>query len=69
MPEATMTKPQDWRCHLGRHHYAPTLDDNPEVRAQLVLVCTRCGKHEDGPYQGGVTGMGIAGMGGGLGPA
>lgn len=39
----------DWRCHLGRHHYVRRLDDNPEVRGQTVLQCTRCGKHEDGP--------------------
>lgn len=41
----------DWRCHLGRHHYVPKPDDNPEVRGQSVLECTRCGKHEDGPPQ------------------
>ncbi len=42
----------DWRCHLGRHHYVRKVDDNPEVRGQYVLICTRCGKHEDGPGSG-----------------
>ena len=37
----------DWRCQLGRHHYIRVVDDNPEVRGQTVLLCTRCGKHED----------------------
>jgi len=48
MPDTDHAK-MDWRCHLGRHHYVRELDDNPEVRGQSVLVCTRCGKHEDGP--------------------
>lgn len=39
----------DWRCRLGRHLYLSHPDDNPEVRGQSVLECTRCGRHEDGP--------------------
>ena len=36
--EMTVTQPlkQDWRCHLGRHHFVVKPDDNPEVRGQTV---------------------------------
>jgi len=55
------------RCHLGRHHYQVMQDDNPEMRGQSYLECTRCGKKKDpATYkplsQGGVMGMGM-GMG------
>jgi len=52
----------DWRCRLGRHHYISHPDDNPEVRGQSVLECTRCGKHEDGPAVGPVLGTVAAGL-------
>jgi hypothetical protein len=52
----------DWRCRLGRHHYISHPDDNPEVRGQSVLECTRCGKHEDGPAAGWALGPQAAGL-------
>jgi hypothetical protein len=52
----------DWRCRLGRHHYLSHADDNPEVRGQSVLECTRCGKHEDGPVAGKRLGPAAAGL-------
>ena len=56
----------DWRCHLGRHHYVRRFDDNPEVRGQSVLECTRCGKHEDGPaLSNGYVGVAFRFLGGG----
>lgn len=42
----------DWRCHVGHHHYVTRLDDNPEVRGQAYLECTRCGKKNDPPTYG-----------------
>jgi hypothetical protein len=55
----------DWRCHLGRHRYVRKVDDNPEVRGQSVLECTRCGKHEDGPPDSsGAAGLRAAGLNG-----
>ena len=54
----------DWRCHLGRHHFVRQTDDNPEVRGQSVLVCTRCGQHDDGPaVSGSAAFFRAAGMG------
>ena len=54
----------DWRCQLGRHHYIRVVDDNPEVRGQTVLLCTGCGKHEDGPPPTGRSGsLEVAGIG------
>ncbi|HEY5113892.1 MAG TPA: hypothetical protein VIJ00_00055 [Nakamurella sp.] len=54
-----------WRCHLGRHHYAVKQDDNPEVRGQQYLECSRCGKKKDppryGPMPPSVLGPGVAG--------
>ena len=38
-----------WLCRLGLHHYVRRVDDNPEVRGQTLLQCTRCGRPEDGP--------------------
>lgn len=37
----------DWRCHLGRHHFIGVPDDNPEMRGEFHLECTRCGKWKD----------------------
>lgn len=31
-----------WQCTLGRHHYIPVHDDNPENRKSYHLECTRC---------------------------
>jgi hypothetical protein len=42
----------DWRCHLGHHHYLAQPDDNPEMRGQAYLECTRCGKKKDLPSYG-----------------
>jgi hypothetical protein len=54
----------DWRCQLGRHHYIRVVDDKPEVRGQTVLLCTRCGKHEDAPPPTGRSGsLEVAGIG------
>jgi predicted SprT family Zn-dependent metalloprotease len=58
----TETQKYDWRCHLGRHHYVRRIDDNPEVRGQSVLICTRCGGHEDGPQTGPGSGSGLRGI-------
>ncbi len=62
--EMTVTQPlkQDWRCHLGRHHFIVKPDDNPEVRGQTVLECTRCGRHEDGKHVGPPLGPNAAGL-------
>jgi len=59
----TNTPKTGWRCHLGRHHYIRVADDNPEVRGQTVLLCTRCGRHDDGPPTAGSAGMKAAGVG------
>ena len=42
----------DWRCHFGRHHFLAVVDDNPEVRGQSYLECSRCGKKKDPPSYG-----------------
>ena len=42
----------DWRCHLGHHHYLVRQDDNPEMRGQSYLECSRCGKKKDPPSYG-----------------
>ena len=34
-------------CRLGRHHYLPVQDDNPEMRGRTYLRCERCGKPKD----------------------
>jgi len=43
---------KDWRCRIGRHHYVGVQDDNPEMRGQGYLQCTRCGKPKDPPRYG-----------------
>ena len=42
----------DWRCHLGHHHFLVRQDDNPEMRGQSYLECSRCGKKKDPPAYG-----------------
>ena len=37
----------DWRCRMGRHHYADVPDDNPETRGRSHSECTRCGQIRD----------------------
>lgn len=59
----THTSQTDWRCHFGLHHYVLKLDDNPEVRGQTVLQCTRCGRHEDGRPVVPTLGAAAAGLG------
>lgn len=51
----------DWRCHLGRHHYELKQDDNPEMRGQTYLECSRCGKKDPdyGPTAAKAMGWGI----------
>ncbi|HYN71941.1 MAG TPA: hypothetical protein VES60_05515 [Nakamurella sp.] len=41
-----------WRCRVGLHHYVGVQDDNPEIRGQAYLKCTRCGKPKDPPRYG-----------------
>ncbi len=57
-----LTSARDWRCRLGRHHYLPAQDDNPEMRGRHYLRCSRCGKPKDkdeyGPMPG--TALGVA---------
>ena len=48
--DLTVTK--SWRCRLGRHHYLPAQDDNPEMRGRAYLRCDRCGKPKDPPEYG-----------------
>jgi hypothetical protein len=56
---------KDWRCRAGRHHWIGVQDDNPEMRGQAHLECTRCGKVMDppsyGPMPPSVLGPGVAG--------
>ena len=56
----------EWRCRLGRHHYVGVQDDNPEMRGQAYLKCTRCGKPKDPPKYGPMppTVLGAGGGGG-----
>jgi hypothetical protein len=62
---------KDLRCRMGKHHYVGVMDDNPEMRGQGHLECTRCGHVKDiNSYtnlsQRGSTGLGPAGgIGGG----
>lgn len=61
---------KDMRCRVGKHHYVGVMDDNPEMRGQGHLECTRCGHVKDinsygGLSQHGATGMGAAGGFGG----
>jgi len=42
-------------------------DDNPEMRGQSYLECTRCGKHNDPPSHEPLSQRGAIGMGMGLG--
>lgn len=51
----------DIRCHLGRHHYVTKRDDNPETRGQAYLECTRCGKKDDPPSYGPMSGTALGG--------
>jgi hypothetical protein len=55
------------RCRLGRHHYVGVQDDNPEMRGQGHLECTRCGHIKDidsyGPMPPEALGGGGAGGG------
>ena len=59
-----LTSARDWRCRLGRHHYLPAQDDNPEMRGRHYLRCDRCGRPKDkdefGPMSG--TALGVAGV-------
>ena len=43
---------KNWRCRVGRHHYVGVPGDNPEMRGQGYLQCTRCGKPKDPPRYG-----------------
>ncbi len=52
-----------WLCRLGLHHYVRRVDDNPEVRGQTLLQCTRCGRPEDGPPVVPTLGAAAAGLG------
>ena len=61
---------KDMRCRVGKHHYVGVMDDNPEMRGQGHLECTRCGhiKDIDSPTPmslRGATGFGAAGGFGG----
>jgi hypothetical protein len=48
----SVTEKASWRCRIGRHHYLPVQDDNPEMRGRSYLRCTRCGKPKDPPEFG-----------------
>lgn len=38
---------KDMRCRMGKHHFVGVPDDNPEMRGQGHLECTRCGQVKD----------------------
>jgi len=42
-----LTVAKSWRCRLGRHHYLPVQDDNPEMRGRPYLRCDRCDRPKD----------------------
>lgn len=50
---------KDWRCRLGRHHYAKRNNPDAETRQSASYEqCTRCGKiHDDYPKGYGAIGM------------
>jgi hypothetical protein len=58
---------KDLRCRMGKHHCVGVMDDNPEMRGQGHLECTRCGHIKDiasyKPMPG--TALGGGGAGGG----
>ena len=41
---ATIPSGTSWLCRTGRHHWIGVPDDNPEMRGQAYLQCTKCGK-------------------------
>src|SRR4051794_25135090 len=55
-----LTVAKSWRCRLGRHHYLPVQDDNPEMRGRHYLRCDRCGKPKDPPEYGAPPPAGMA---------
>lgn len=57
----------DKRCRLGRHHYVGVMDDNPEMRGQGHLECTRCGRVKDVASYENLSVRGAAGQAIGLG--
>ena len=61
----TIPTAKNWLCKAGRHHWIGVQDDNPEMRGQAHLECTRCGKVMDppsyGPMPPSVLGPGVAG--------
>jgi len=61
----TIPTAKNWLCKAGRHHWIGVEDDNPEMRGQAHLECTRCGKVMDppsyGPMPPSVLGPGVAG--------
>ena len=46
---ATFPSGTSWICKAGRHHWIGVPDDNPEMRGQAYLQCTKCGKRKDPP--------------------
>ena len=57
----------DWRCHVGRHHYLVVEDDNPEMKGQSYLECSRCGKKNDLASHQPLSQRGAMGLGMGIG--
>jgi hypothetical protein len=58
---------QDARCRIGKHHYVGVMDDNPEMRGQGHLECTRCGHIKDISSYTNLSVRGATGQGIGLG--
>lgn len=61
---ASIHTAKSWVCKAGRHHWIGVEDDNPEMRGQSYLPCTKCGKRKDppsyGPMPPNVLGPGVA---------
>jgi len=47
-----LTMGKTWWCRLGRHHYLPVQDDNPEMPGRTFLRCSGCQKPKELPPPG-----------------
>lgn len=54
---------------MGKYHYVGVMDDNPEMRGQGHLECTRCGHVKDIASDKPMPGTALGGGGGGGGGA
>ncbi len=56
-----MSEAKDLRCRMGKHHYVTVADENPEMRGQTHLECTRCGHVKDVNEYGPMPGTALGG--------